>query len=166
VDVTATGRGLTGVLLLGGLVALGGCSGAGRGAEAGAPKVTVQVGDQTVDVDPTQYCLDGAGQRYTTKPPVIEALADSPITLTVSDAVAAAGWAVQVFDDKLEERIGQVQVEPDTTVFNGINSSDVVPAAFYLVVVQNSDAHACNGLSGAWPIGFIRAQAGGGTPSP
>jgi hypothetical protein len=165
VDVTATGRGLTGVLLLGGLVALGGCGGAGAGAAGGAPKVTVQVGDQTVEVDPTQYCLDGAGKRYDTTPPIIEALPDSPITLTVSDAVAAAGWAVQVFDDKLEERIGQVQVDPDTTVFSGINSSDVVPPAFYLVVVQSSDAHACKGLSGAWPVGFIRDVAGGGTPT-
>jgi hypothetical protein len=163
--VTGTGRGLTGVMLMGGLVALGGC-GAGDDTEAGAPTVTVQVGDQTVDVDPTQYCLDGDGQRYDTSPPVIEALPDSPIVLTVSDAVAASGWGVQVFDDVLEERIGEVEVDPDTTVFDGINTSDIVPPAFYLVVVQDSDAEACNGLAGAWPVGFIRAEAGGGTPAP
>jgi hypothetical protein len=163
VDVTAIGRGLTGVVLLGGLAALGGCGG---DAEAGAPTVTVQVGDQTVAIDPTQYCLNGDGQRYETTPPILEAPPDSPITLTVSDAVATAGWAVQVFDDGLKKRIGEVAVDPDTTVFDGINTSDVVPPAFYLVVVQDSDADACNGLAGAWPVGFIRAEAGGGSPAP
>jgi hypothetical protein len=166
VDVIATGRGLTGVVLLGGLVALGGCGGSGDDAEGGAPTVTVEVGDQTVEVDPSQYCLDGDGQRYDSSPPIIEAVPDSAITLTVSDAVAEAGWGVQVFDDRLEDRIGEVEVGPDTTVFDGINTSDIVPPAFYLVVVQDSDAEACNGLAGAWPVGFIRAEAGGGTPAP
>ena len=165
-DVTATGRGLTGVVMLGGLVALGGCGGSGTGAEAGAPSVTVQVGDQKVSVDPTQYCLNGDGHRYDTSPPIVEAVPDSSITLTVSDAVAQAGWSVQVFDEKLEERIGEVKVDPGTAVFNGINTSDVVPPTFYLVVVENSDPASCKGLSGAWPVGFIRDKTPSGTSGP
>ena len=163
--MTATGRGLTGLVLLGGLVALSGC---GADAEASSPKVTVRVGDQTVDVAATQYCLNGDGQRYATTPPVLEAPPGTPITLTVADSVAAAGWGVQVYDEELAELIGEVEVGPDTAVFDGISTSDVVPPAFYLVVVQDSDADECNGLAGAWPVGFIRAQPGGatGTPTP
>jgi hypothetical protein len=166
VDVTATGRGLTGIVLLGGLVVLSGCGGSGDGAAAGAPPVTVQVGDQKVSVGPTQYCLDGTGQRYDTTPPIVEAVPDSSITLTVSDTVARAGWSVQVFDEKLEERIGEVAVDPGTAVFDGINTSDVVPPTFYLVVVEKSDPGSCSGLSGAWPVGFIRDQTPSGTSGP
>jgi hypothetical protein len=166
VDVTATGRGLAGVVLLGGLVALSGCGGSGGAAPAKAPTVEVQVGDQRITVDPTQYCLDGDGRRYATSPPIMEAVPDSSITLTVPDAVAAAGWSVQVFDEKLEQRIGEVDVDPGTRVLDKINTSDVVPPTFYLVVVENSDKHACSGLSGAWPVGFIRDQGPAGTTSP
>jgi hypothetical protein len=166
VDVTAIGRALTGIVLLGGLVVLSGCGGSGDGANAGAPSVTVQVGDQKVSLDPTQYCLDGDGRRYETSPPIVEAVPDSSITLTVSDAVAQAGWSVQVFDEKLEERIGEVDVDPGTAVFDGINTSDVVPPTFYLVVVENSDPGSCSGLSGAWPVGFIRDETPSGTSGP
>jgi hypothetical protein len=160
--VTTTRRGLTGVLLLGGLTMVTGC---GAGASAGAPSVTVRVGDQQIQLDPTQYCLDGEGQRYDTSPPVIEALPDTTISLTVSDAVAAAGWSVQVFDEKLEQIIGEVAVDPNTAMFSGITTSDVVPPTFYLVVVEKSDPKACSGLSGAWPVGFIRAGAPGAPPT-
>ena len=155
-SVTATRRtavllGLTGVLV--------GCSGA-TAEEATPPSVTAQVGGQEVAVDPTQYCLGDEGQRYRTSPPILEVPPETAITLRVPDALAAEGWSVQVFDDQLEELIGEVDVEADTPVFDGINSSDVVPPAFYLVVVQRADADACEGLAGAWPVGFIRAETG------
>jgi len=41
----------------------------------------------------------------------------------------------------------------------------VVPPTFYLVVVEDSDAEACSGLSGAWPVGFIRASVGQDMPT-
>ena len=114
-------------------------------------------GPQDVDVDPTQYCVDGEGQRYTSvQPPVIEVSADSPIALTVPDAVAQRGWSVQVFDDRLEEQLGEVAVDTGEASFD-VNSSDVVPAAFYLVVVEDKGTD-CGEFSGAWPIGFIRAE--------
>ena len=150
--------------LLAGLTALAGCGGGAR--ETTAPTVTVQVGEQEVPVDPTQYCLAGEGQRYGTSAPILEVPVDTPIELRVPESVAADGWTVQVFDDRLEQTIGTVDVDPDTPVFDGINSSDVVPPAFYLVVVQRSDPDACEGLSGAWPIGFIRAGGSTGTPAP
>jgi Protein of unknown function (DUF2771) len=162
VDVTATGRGLTGTVLLAGLVTLGGC-GSAAGSAGKPPPISVKVGDQEVSVDPTQFCLDGDGRRYNVTPPILEAVADSPITLTVPQDVADAGWGVQVYDEKLEERIGQVDVDRGTTVFDGINSSDVVPPTFYLVVVEDSNPKKCSGLAGAWPVGFIRAPAPAGT---
>lgn len=165
-DVTATGRGLTAVGVLGALAALTGCGGSGDGGGAAAPTVTVQVGDQRLQIDPTQYCLDGDGQRYSTSPPIVEALPDTSITFTVSDAVAAAGWSVQVFDQQLKELIGEVEVGPETTVFDGLTTSDVVPPTFYLVVVEDTDPGACSGLSGAWPVGFIRADGTIATTSP
>ena len=72
------------------------------------------------------------------------------------DSVAEQGWSVQVFDESLEETIGTVDVEAGTTTYDGINSSDVVPPAFYLVVVEDKGGD-CGEFSGAWPIGFIRA---------
>ncbi|MGY1739173.1 MULTISPECIES: DUF2771 family protein [unclassified Blastococcus] len=137
------------------LVVLAGC---GEDEPDGPPSVQVTVGPQDVEVAPTQYCLDGEGQRYTSvQPPVIEVSADAAITLTVADAVAERGWSVQVFDDRLEEQLGEVDVDAGRASFDGINTSDVVPAAFYLVVVEDSDTD-CDGFSGAWPVGFIRAE--------
>ena len=156
----------TAAALLAGLTALTGCGGGAE--ETTAPTVTVQVGAQEVPVDPTQYCLAGEGQRYSTSPPILEVPVDTPIELRVPESVAADGWTVQVFDDQLEQTIGEVDVDPDTPVFDGINSSDVAPPAFYLVVVQRRDPDACEGLSGAWPIGFIRSGDGAPptTPAP
>ncbi|MGY1770455.1 DUF2771 family protein [Blastococcus sp. SYSU D00813] len=135
------------------LAVLAGC---GEDEPDAPPQVQVTVGPQDVDVDPTQYCVDGEGQRYTSvQPPVIEVSPDSPIALTVPDAVAERGWSVQVFDDRLEEQLGEVAVDADEATFE-VNSSDVVPVAFYLVVVEDGDTD-CDGFSGAWPIGFIRA---------
>jgi len=50
-------------------------------------------------------------------------------------------------------------------VFDEINTSDVVPVAFYLVVVEKKGG-ACGEFSGAWPVGFLRAGGDlSGTPS-
>ena len=106
---------------------------------------------------PTQYCLDGDGQRYTNTPPIIEVSPDTTITLTVPDSVAEQGWSVQVFDEKLEEHARRGRRRPRATaVFDEINTSDVVPPAFYLVVVEDKGGD-CGGFSGAWPVGFLRA---------
>ncbi len=137
----------------------------GRGAAAAPEQIEVAVGGAQVAVRPTQYCLDGDGQRYTNAPPVLEVSPDSTITLTVPDSVAKQGWSVQVFDEKLKEPIGEVAVPDGKAVFDGINTSDVALPAFYLVVVE-SKGGACGAFSGAWPVGFLRAGGDvGGTPS-
>ena len=136
------------------LLVLAGCGGS---AEAESPPdVEVVVGGQDVTARPTQYCLDGDWQRYTTSPPILEVSPDTPISLTVPDEVAERGWSVQVFDEQLQDTIGEVDVPAGTTTFDEINTSDVVPPAFYLVVVEDSGGE-CGELSAAWPIGFLRA---------
>ena len=173
--MSSAGRASTAVALLAGLALLGGCGSAADdggddagdgGGDGGAPSVTVQAGGDEITVDPTQYCLDGDGQRYQRSAPILEVLPDTTISLTVSDAVAEAGWSVQVFDEKLEEMIGEVDVPDGTTTFTGINTSDAAPPTFYLVVVERSDPEACSGLSGAWPVGFIRTDGTAATTSP
>jgi hypothetical protein len=135
------------------LLVLAGC---GRGDAAGPAEVRVVVGPQDVTVRPTQYCLDGERERYTITPPIVEVSPDAQIRLTVPDAVADRGWAVQVFDEQLEEPIGEVDVPEGTDVFDEINSDDVVPPAFYLVIVEDKGGD-CGEFSGAWPVGFLRA---------
>ena len=125
-------------------------------ADGGPPGVRVSVGAQEVAARPTQFCLDGEWQRYTSAPPILEVSPDTAISLTVPDAVAEQGWSVQVFDDQLEETIGEVDVPDGTATFDEISTSDVVPPAFYLVVVEDGGG-ACGELTGAWPIGFLRA---------
>jgi ABC-type transport system substrate-binding protein len=166
VDVTTAGRTSAGVALLTGLGLLAGCGGAAADEEETAPTVSVQAGGDPVTVDPTQYCLDGDGQRYQQSPPILEVLPDTTISLTVSDAVAEAGWSVQVFDQELEQLIGEVDVPDGTTTFTEISTSDAAPPTFYLVVVERSDPEACSGLSGAWPVGFIRTDGAVATTSP
>jgi len=158
--VSTAGRALTGVALLAGAGVLAGCGGSASGsrAEQTAPTVGVQAGGDEIAVQPTQYCLDGDGQRYSTRPPTLEVLPDTSVVLTVSDAVAAQGWSVQVFDEKLEQQLGTVDVPAGEARYDGISTSDVVPPTFYLVVVEKSDPEACSGLSGAWPVGFIRTD--------
>jgi hypothetical protein len=157
-DVTTPGRASRGAALLAGLGVLSGCGGtaAGGGSSTAPPQVTVQTGGDAVTLDPTQYCLDGDGQRYSTSPPILEVTPDTTIALTVPDAVAEAGWSVQVFDEQLQEKLGEVDVPEGAAEYDEITSSDVVPPTFYLVVVQRADLEACSGLSGAWPVGFIR----------
>ncbi len=133
--------------------ALSGCG--DSAASAAPPDVTVSAGPQEITARPTQYCGEGEGQAYRVTPPIVEVSPDTPIALTVPEDVAANGWSVQVFDDRLEQQLGVVDVEPGTTTFDGINSSDVVPPAYYLVVVE--DRHGDCLLTGSWPIGFLRA---------
>lgn len=142
-------------------------AGCGGSADAdGPPDVEVVVGGQDVTARPTQYCLDGEWQRYTTTPPILEVSPDTPIELTVPDGVAERGWSVQVFDERLEETIGEVAVPAGTATYEEINTSDVVPPAFYLVVVEDSGGE-CGDLTAAWPIGFLRAGGDTGpTTSP
>jgi hypothetical protein len=141
---------LTAVLLV---LVLAGCGRAAAGAPA---EVRVVTGSQTVGVRPSQYCLDGERQRYTHKPPVVEVSPGAPIALTVPDAVADRGWSVQVFDQKLERQLGVVDVPKGRAVFDDITSDDVVPPAFYLVIVEDKGGD-CGEFTAAWPVGFIRA---------
>lgn len=134
------------------LLALAGCGG---GAAAAAPDVQVGVGTQNVAVHPTQACLDGARKLYTNSRPVIEVAPHVRIRLTVPAAVARQGWGVQVWDAQLQNKIGVVAVPTGTTTFTGITTSDAVPPAYYLVVVENKGG-ACGEFSGAWPVGFVR----------
>jgi hypothetical protein len=144
------------------LLVLAGCGG---GAVARPPDVGVEVGAQDLSVRPVQYCVDGEGQRYDTAPPIIEVSPDAPIALTVPEAVADRGWSVQVFDEQLEELLGEVDVPQGERAFEEITTSDVVPPAFYLVIVEDKGGD-CGEFSGAWPIGFLRAGGDlSGTPS-
>ncbi|WP_346621599.1 DUF2771 family protein [Blastococcus montanus] len=127
------------------------------GSEPDVPgEVRVQAGGQDITARPTQYCLDGEGQRYEVTPPIVEVPPDTAISLTVPDDIAEQGWQVQVFDESLQELLGEVDVPQGTETFAEINSSDVVPPAFYLVVVEDSGGD-CGEFSAAWPVGVIRA---------
>lgn len=141
--------------LLAGVLALplAGCG--GPAASDPPPDLRVVAGPQEITARPTQYCAEGQGQAYEVTPPIVEVSPDTRIELTVPEDVAANGWSVQVFDDQLEEQLGVVPVDPGTTTYDGISSSDVVPPAFYLVVVE--DRHGECLLTGSWPVGFIRA---------
>jgi hypothetical protein len=80
------------------------------------------------------------------------------ILIEVPDDVAESGWSFQVFDQGLtdEDLIGEVDVGREATY--ELSTSDAVPAAYYIVVVQDS-GEGCEGLSGAWPIGFLRGSS-------
>jgi hypothetical protein len=138
-------------------------AGCGPSAAGAPPEVTVSAGPQEVTAQPSQYCASGQGQRYDVSPPVVEVSPDTAITLTVPEEVAANGWSVQVFDEGLQARLGEVDVAAGTTEFD-VNSSDVVPPAFYLVVVE--DRHGECLLTGSWPVGFLRAGGDLGEPTP
>lgn len=126
------------------------------GCSSQPPTVTVTVGAQSQELSPTQYCLDGEPQFYpdAERPPVLRVGPAEPITIEVPDEVGESGWQVQIFDDELDEQLGQVPVGNET-VFDQITTSDAEPPAYFLVVVQDAGAD-CAGLSGAWPIGFVR----------
>ncbi len=134
------------------LALLAGCS----SSDDGPGRLRVVVGPQDVAVQPTQGCVDGEPTRYAGTPPILEVSPDAAITLTVPDAIADVGWSVQVFDERLEEQIGEVDVPDGETRFDGISTSDVVPPAFYLVIVEDKGG-SCGEWSAAWPVGFVRA---------
>jgi len=140
------------------LALLAGCS----GGSDGPGQVRVQVGPQDVDLRPTQGCVNGERTRYETAPPVLEVSPGAPITLTVPDAIAEQGWSVQVFDERLEKQLGEVDVPDGEARFDGIGTSDVVPPAFYLVIVEDKGGD-CGEWSAAWPVGFLRAGGDLGT---
>ncbi|MBA3369661.1 MAG: DUF2771 family protein [Geodermatophilaceae bacterium] len=121
----------------------------------GAPTIAVTVGEQQMDVEATQYCADGEGKRYSVTPQVLQVDADTTILIEVPDEVAESGWSFQVFGQGLgdEDLIGEVDVGQEASY--ELSTSDAVPAAYYIVIVQDSGAD-CEGLAGAWPIGFLR----------
>ena len=137
------------------LLALG-AGGCGHGGADAPPQVTVHIGSDTIQLQPTQYCADGEGHLYKVRPPIVQAAPNTTVVFTVPDAVARRGWQVQVFDEKLQKRLGSVPVAKGKAVFNEITTSDVVPPAFYLVVVEDKNGQ-CHDVSGAWPVGIIRA---------
>lgn len=141
---------------------LAGCA----SGDDGPGQVRVEVGVQDVTASAVQGCEDGEEVRYDTTPPVVEVSPDAEITLTVPASVAERGWGVQVFDERLEEAIAEplsVPAGEDRTI--SLNSNDVIPAGFYLLVVENKGGD-CGVWSRAWPIGFIRAGGDlGGAPT-
>ncbi len=139
-------------LLLPLVAAVTGCA---RGDD-GPAEVRVQVGSQDLSVAPVQYCDDGERRRYESTAPILEVSPDAQVSLTVPETVAERGWSVQVFDEHLEEKIGEVAVPEGEDVFTDINTSDVVPPGFYLVVVEDKGGE-CGEWSGAWMIPFVRA---------
>ncbi|MGI8722996.1 MAG: DUF2771 family protein [Geodermatophilaceae bacterium] len=120
-----------------------------------APTVAVTVGQQQMDVEATQYCLGGEGKRYSVTPQVLQVDPDTPILIEVPDEVAESGWSFQVFGQGLadDDLIGEVDVGQEASY--ELSTSDAVPAAYYIVIVQDSGKR-CEGLAGAWPIGFLR----------
>jgi hypothetical protein len=138
----------------------------GHGAADDAPPtVRVVIGDRTVDLKPTQYCDDSSFHRYDVQPPVIAAAPGTRIRFTVPQAVARQGWGVQVYDQQLEQPIGNVAVPVGAATFDQITMSDAVPSAFYLVVVEKATS-ACHQLAGSWRAGFIRVDTSNGSPAP
>ncbi|CAN5284293.1 hypothetical protein BH24ACT9_BH24ACT9_02890 [soil metagenome] len=129
---------------------------AGSCSSDSAPTVSVTVGDQQMDVEATQYCLDGEGKRYPVTPQVLQVEPQQTILIEVPDDVAESGWSFQVFEQGLadDDLIGEIDVGQETSY--ELSTSDAVPAAYYIVVVQDS-GRSCAGLAGAWPIGFLRA---------
>jgi len=110
-----------------------------------------------MDVEATQYCLDGAGKRYSVTPQVLQVEPDMTILIEVPDEVAESGWSFQVYGQGLqdEDLIGEVDVGDEASY--ELSTSDAAPAAYYLVVVQDA-GELCAGLAGAWPIGFLRGS--------
>jgi hypothetical protein len=143
------------------LLVIAGCA----SAPENPPGVRVQVGAQDVVVQPTQFCVDGEGRRYDTAPTILEVSPDTTVTLAVPPRVAERGWSVQIFDERLEQTLGEVDVPGGQAVFDEISTSDVVPPAFYLVVIEDGGGE-CGAFSGAWPVGLIRAGGDVGTTTP
>ncbi len=123
-----------------------------------APTVSVTVGDQQMDVEATQFCLNGEGKRYPVTPQVLQVEPEQTIRIEVPDEVADSGWSFQVFGAGLsdDDLIGEIEVGNEASY--ELSTSDAVPVAYYLVIVEDS-GDLCEGLAGAWPIGFLRTPA-------
>lgn len=139
-------------LLVSLLLLTGACS------SGAAPTVSVTVGDQQMDVEATQFCLNGEGKRYPVTPQVLQVEPDQRIRIEVPDKVAESGWSFQVFGAGLTDAdlIGEIDVGNKASY--ELSTSDAVPVAYYLVIVEDS-GDLCEGLAGAWPIGFLRTPA-------
>ncbi|MBN1091479.1 DUF2771 domain-containing protein [Blastococcus sp. TML/M2B] len=125
--------------------------------EEGPGQVRVEVGAVDVTASATQGCDDGEKVRYQTEPPVVEVAPDNDITITVPGSVAERGWAVQVFDVKLDTVLMEAIPAPEgEDRFTVLESSADLPKAFYLLVVEDKGG-ACGEWSRAWPVGVIRA---------
>ncbi len=152
-------RGAAGVALLG---LLTGCG------AAAAPTVTVTVTGGSEQLAPTQLCLDGEAEFYdSATQQVLRVQPGQRVSIEVSEDLAASGWQVQIFDRDLQTKLGQVDAGNATT-FDELTTSDPFPAAFFVVVVQDASDD-CDGLSGAWPIGFLREGGDlppSGSPTP
>lgn len=131
------------------LAALAGC---GSAAE---PTVTVSVAGRSEQLAPTQLCRDGTAEFYdSAAQQVLRVQPGQQITIDVSEDLAASGWQVQIFDRDLRTKLGQVDAG-NVRTFTDLTTSDPFPAAYFFVVVQDAGDD-CDGLSGAWPVGFVR----------
>lgn len=133
------------------------------------PTVTVSVAGRSAQLSPTQLCADDAAQFYDRATQQVLRVAPAQrITIEVSADLAESGWQVQIFDRDLQTQLGQVDAGHATT-FTDLTTSDPFPAAYFFVVVQDANSD-CDGLSGAWPIGFVRdedpATTGSSSASP
>ena len=85
------------------------------------------------------------------------------LTLSALIDYSTSGSLQQVATGKYTWGTGATPITLGTS-YTGINTSDVVPPAYYLVIVENKGG-ACGSFSGAWPVGFLRAGGStGGTP--
>ena len=91
---------------------------------------------------------------YAVKPLAVVTGASTGIGYELARIAAERGWSAQVWDEQLRTQIGDADAGPGEAVLQ-LNSSDAVPPAYYLVVVERRNA-ACNNVSGAWPVGFLR----------
>ena len=60
----------------------------------------VLVGGAQLGLDATQYCENGAGHRYSVRPPVVTALPGTRITFTVPEGARPAEFEVYVGFDR------------------------------------------------------------------
>ena len=64
----------------------------------------MEAGPQRVQAAPTQYCVDGEGQRYASTPPIIEVSPDTTVRLTVPDVVAERGERIDVAERRAHQQ--------------------------------------------------------------
>ena len=113
-----------------------------------------------------QYCEDGERVRYDNTPPVVEVSPDAVITPDRARARRRARAGACRSSTRGSRRSSARSTSPaGEDRLAEINTSDVVPPAFYLVIVEDKGGD-CGEWSGAWPVGFLRAGGDlGGTPT-